>query len=83
MDVVDRNERKFKELAEGMIEKSSELISYEYEDTKKLMHFQNCSTIASNFTGTNKFTSWKPFCLAHASGQTMIGTYDGAIRIFD
>lgn len=39
MDVVDRNERKFKELAEGMIEKSSELISYEYEDTKKLMHY--------------------------------------------
>lgn len=48
MDVIDRNERKFKELAEQMIEKSSYLINAQKEEEpRKLLLYTHFPTISN------------------------------------
>ena len=57
LEVIDRNERSFKMVAEKMIQKSSQLdsaLTQDGEDKRRLMHFKLFDKIANRFHGDVK-----------------------------
>lgn len=51
LEVIDRNERSFKMVAEKMIQKSSQLDGVAKEEGRRLMHFKLYDKIAHRFHG--------------------------------
>lgn len=88
LEVIDKNERSFKMVAEQMIQKSSQLDhvpEQEQENTaqRRLMHFKEYNQIAFKFHGDAKVAQGVPYCIAALENIIAIGSSDGSVRLFD
>ena len=67
LEVVDRNERSFKHVAEYFIQQSSQLVNAPSEGPeapKRLMHFKNLMHITNNYYAENKGAQGVPYAIA-------------------
>ena len=97
LDIVDKNERSFKQVAERMINRASQLVTSSVEDasgtgtidgnvggpTRRLMHMKLFSKIADRFHGDIKIAQGLPSSIAALEDFIAIGSSDGSVRLFD
>jgi len=88
IDIVDKNERSFKQVAEKMIEQSSQLVEKNVEqpaeeEQRKLMSASVFDKIANRFHGDINFAQGVPYCIAALEDFIAIGSSDGSVRLFD
>ena len=99
LEIVDKNERSFKQVAERMINLSSQLVSPAGEDgavgasgtidgnaggpTRRLMHTKLFKKIADRFHGDIKIAQGVPYSIAALEDFIAIGSSDGSVRLFD
>lgn len=90
LQIVDKNERSFKQVAEKMITQSSQLISTQADEMegvdaprRKLMHMEQFKNIAARFHGDVKVAQGVPYSIAALEDIIVIGSSDGSVRVFD
>ena len=89
LEVVDKNERSFKQVAEKMIAQSSQLVPQggdadeDKAPKRRLMHGKQFKKIADRFHGDIKVAQGVPYSISALEDIVAIGSSDGFVRIFD
>lgn len=89
LNVIDKNERSFKLVAEKMIHQSSQLILADSDsrasDTTmiRLTSQKLFESIADRFHGDVGITQGIPYCIGALEDLIAIGCSDGSVRLFD
>ena len=84
LDVIDKNERSFKQVAEKMITQSSQLTSdNDAPVQRRLMHNNLFKKIADRFHGDINVAQGVPYSIAAVEDFIAIGSSDGSVRLFD
>ena len=87
LEIVDKNERSFKQVAEKMIQQSSQLEqnqeAMQGQPQRKLMHMKVFKKIADRFHGDVQVAQGVPYSIAALEDFIAIGSSDGSVRLFD
>lgn len=97
LEIVDKNERSFKQVAERMIQQSSQLEvqdepivpppgmnqDNQYQQTRRLTLDKTFKNIADRFHGDVQIAQGVPYSIAALEDFIAIGSSDGSVRLFD
>lgn len=87
LKIIDKNERSFKQVAEKMIQQSSQLemnsTAQGQQPQRKLMTQKVFKKIADRFHGDAMVAQGVPYSIAALEDFIAIGSSDGSIRLFD
>ena len=92
LEIVDKNERSFKHLAEKMIFQTSYLVQSTVENSddpshvgptaRRLMHFKNLPQVTESYHASQSKNGF-PYAISALEQFIGIGSSDGGVRIYD